>query len=204
MTREYVTYNGKNYYVQSSGRYYNCSHSKPRLLHRKVWTDINGDIALGYVIHHKDHDWRNNNISNLELVERKQHCIDHFKEREMINIKCKECGKDHATPFSSRTLYCSNYCSQKRKHDRYKTDIRKCIECNKEFEAHRHRKVKCCGYKCSSKRRGRISKIAAGNHEKECAICSIKFNPGDELRTITCSRSCGAKMRWKNKKAAMM
>jgi hypothetical protein len=40
-----------------------------KLLHRVIWQLANGTIPDGYVVHHKDHDKTNNNISNLELVE---------------------------------------------------------------------------------------------------------------------------------------
>ena len=198
--REHVIYNGVKYFIQSTGRYFVASHSRPRSLHRKVWTDNNGEIPKGYVIHHIDHNWRNNDISNLELLESRQHHRDHFKERPFYKIICKECGKEYSTKFPTRTLYCSKYCSQKRQHDKYITDERKCIECGVSFNAHRHRAVECCGRKCASVRKGRLLKQDNGNYDRKCPICEKVFLLKKELDTKTCSNSCAGVLRWRRAK----
>jgi len=35
---------------------------------RKIWIKTYGPIPKGYVIHHIDEDWRNNDLSNLKMV----------------------------------------------------------------------------------------------------------------------------------------
>ena len=60
------------------------------LLHRYIWTQHNGEIPKGYVIHHKNEDKVDNEISNLECMTRSQHIIMH-------NIGNKYClGKKHS------------------------------------------------------------------------------------------------------------
>ena len=83
IVKEHAIYNGKKYWIQSTGRYYQVGrhNDEERLLHRAVWVDSNGPIPQGYVVHHKDHNWRNNSIENLELIEMSQHLSDHMKER---------------------------------------------------------------------------------------------------------------------------
>jgi hypothetical protein len=50
------------------------------LLHRYVWEKYNGEIPEGYVIHHKDRNKRNYDISNLELKKVSDHHRDHAIE----------------------------------------------------------------------------------------------------------------------------
>src|ERR1700679_2413559 len=79
---ETVKYNGETYRVQSNGRYYSCRRKRhnTRLLHRHVWADAFGAIPEGYVVHHKDENWRNNNITNLEIKPFGKHQSDHMQE----------------------------------------------------------------------------------------------------------------------------
>ena len=76
-------YNGKKYGLQTSGKYYQSyDRTLPeRLLHRQIWIDEHGAIPDHMVIHHKDGDWTNNNIDNLELMDSTAHRKMHMKER---------------------------------------------------------------------------------------------------------------------------
>jgi len=55
------------------------------LKHLKVWTEANGEIPKGYIIHHIDGDKKNNNISNLKCINRSEHTLIHSKERKRIH-----------------------------------------------------------------------------------------------------------------------
>ena len=37
-------------------------------LHREVWEHHYGDIPKGWHVHHRDHNWQNNQIDNLVLI----------------------------------------------------------------------------------------------------------------------------------------
>jgi hypothetical protein len=78
-----VTYHGEKFYIQSSGKYYSSGDKEAheRLLHRRVWFDHNGPIPDGHVVHHKDANWKNNDISNLEIVQVSEHARHHKLER---------------------------------------------------------------------------------------------------------------------------
>ena len=67
--------------------------------HRMVWKKFFGDIPKGFVIHHKDGNKLNNDISNLVLMNAKEHAQMHAKQRglgkdrvgnEPANKTCKE------------------------------------------------------------------------------------------------------------------
>lgn len=52
------------------------------MLHRYVWEQHNGTIPEKMEIHHIDRNKENNEISNLEIVERKFHKAKHIAERD--------------------------------------------------------------------------------------------------------------------------
>lgn len=61
-------------------------------LHRAVWEHYHGRIPKGYVIHHKDKDTGNNDISNLECMTVSKHSKLHQPE----SSKPGECSKAKA------------------------------------------------------------------------------------------------------------
>ena len=80
----FVMFNGNKYSLRTTG-YYSSTTSKRGLLHRKVWEHHNGPIPDGMVIHHKDGDKGNNDISNLEMIELAKHSHGHL-------FVCPQCG----------------------------------------------------------------------------------------------------------------
>lgn len=62
--------------------------------HRYVWIQHYGEIPNDCVIHHKDGDKRNNDISNLECVTRKSHSKGHFNPDIFNTDECKEKVKE--------------------------------------------------------------------------------------------------------------
>lgn len=61
----------------SSGNGYLKNTEKGLWLHRYIWEKYNGPIPEGYVIHHKDHNKLNNDISNLEMISDREHRLEH-------------------------------------------------------------------------------------------------------------------------------
>ena len=91
MERETIVYNGKKYhrYPESKRpqhRNYFYKHDKnnesPVALHRQIWEDNNGPIPKGMEIHHKDKNFSNNDISNLECLSIKEHRNKHSPSEE--------------------------------------------------------------------------------------------------------------------------
>jgi ribonucleotide reductase alpha subunit len=50
-------------------------------IHRMIWEKANSEIPEGHVIHHKDGDPTNNELSNLELISAYDHQSEHYDER---------------------------------------------------------------------------------------------------------------------------
>ena len=79
-----VIYKGRKYRIQSSGKYYQDQNKKgktERLLHRAVWVEHCGTIPDGMCVHHKDGDWTNNHIDNLEIMPISDHARLHVQQR---------------------------------------------------------------------------------------------------------------------------
>src|SRR5687767_7884520 len=80
-----VLYRGVVYTRYDGRRYYNPNGtilaSGGTSLHRQIWLDAGNSIPAGYHVHHKDHDYDNNDISNLECLPPAEHLRRHYKER---------------------------------------------------------------------------------------------------------------------------
>ena len=69
---ESIVYKDETFFVLNTGKYYHSGcHGKnanpERLLHRRIWTEHNGEIPSDHHIHHINKNWRDNRIENLEL-----------------------------------------------------------------------------------------------------------------------------------------
>ena len=101
-----------------------------KYLHREI---IKKELGLteedlkGLVIHHKDENKDNNNISNLEILTQSEHMLRH-KDKYTKNLalgriagwtmsneytkKCEECGTEF-TSKAHNAKYCSDACKMK-------------------------------------------------------------------------------------------
>ena len=70
----------EGYYAHAFYGYYGIGKRKYCTLHNYIYEKYNGLIPKGYVIHHIDENKSNNNISNLQLISRKEHMDLHRKE----------------------------------------------------------------------------------------------------------------------------
>jgi hypothetical protein len=79
---ESVVFNGRKYnrYPNAKNnahkRYYTIGGGGS-LLHRDIWEFHNGSIPDGHHVHHKDGDWSNNSIENLECIPASEHYKQH-------------------------------------------------------------------------------------------------------------------------------
>jgi hypothetical protein len=87
--------------------------------HRLVMEQILGRKLLhNEVVHHKDHNKRNNDPSNLEVKTKSEHASLHAKRADPIPLVCAYCGDEfEASAFQrrfynkgQRIFYCSQFC----------------------------------------------------------------------------------------------
>ena|ERR1700685_2912809 len=88
--------------------------------HHVVWWKNTGDLVVEpMLIHHKNHNKRDNDFGNLEIKERARHSAEHNRERmkppEFMTLQCAWCGKDFEIDkrnWSFRKRYKNNHCSK--------------------------------------------------------------------------------------------
>ena len=84
--------------------------------HHLVWEKETGcPVPDGCIIHHKDGNKHNNDISNLQLMDQKSHVAMHSaKGKKMLEIQCPSCGKifykEKRCHCKKRLMFCSRQC----------------------------------------------------------------------------------------------
>ena len=71
-------------YGNERGKYLSISLSnktkETKYIHVLVWEAFNGEIPEGYVVHHKNHNRKDNRLENLELLDMHTHATMHLNE----------------------------------------------------------------------------------------------------------------------------
>lgn len=80
-------------------------------VHVLVWTDANGPVPDGYVVHHRNHDKLDNRLDNLELMTHEEHSRHHNDRHPRIKT-CVSCGQEYepAAKHRGRSRTCSWAC----------------------------------------------------------------------------------------------
>ena len=191
----------------SDQRYYtpNCKHVKDGVgkLHQAIWKHYNGNIPKGHHIHHKDGNYLNNSIDNLECVQLNDHLRSHaLKQSEDPDaLKRKQEHCDRIRPLTKKwhaseegKKWHSENC--KRLWE-LKTPVKKkCEQCGQEFDSYTNRDSdKFCSNNCKSAWR-RASGV--DNETRTCIICGKSYRANKYSKSATCSRGCTATYRVQN------
>ena len=145
---KYQWFNGKRFTRQEDG-HYRGYHGK--YLHRAVWEYYNGEIPSDCVVHHKDLNPENNDISNLELIKKADHRKLHAEMAPEETYICEYCGKEYTRRHKGKpNRFCSRECGSKWNY-KYNHEIRICPECGKEFSTYKYGPTKHCSKECAIK-----------------------------------------------------
>lgn len=195
---DYIVIDGIYFYKEGKGKYYLGNTPtvdgvrKAIRAHIYVWEKYNGPVPKGYAVHHIDHNPRNNDISNLELMDMKEHSSMHSLEHSdasrenMINVaipaaslwhKSEEAKQWHREHFESVT---------REKWAKPITLV--CQQCGKEYETMqmKHNTSRFCSNNCKSKWR-RASGI--DNETRKCVVCGNEFVCNKYSRQSTCGNN---------------
>ena len=183
-------------------RYYLCGNYFQRKgvrLHVKVWRDHKGEIPKGYHVHHKDFNRANNEIDNLELIEKRMHMSLHKKtEKQMEYAKHhiedirEQAAEWHRSPEGRK--WHSEHAKKEWENAGYKTYI--CTNCGREFTT-RHNyadgRNRFCSANCRStfRRKSGVDDITA-----YCEQCGRPFHKNKYSDIRYCSIECAVKARW--------
>ena len=176
-------------------------------LHREIWRDNNDrkEIPDGYHIHHINHDYNDNRPENLQLVKGSEHVSYHMRER----LNDPEYLANHVELLASiRPLTKEWHASEEGRKwhkEHFENSLAKafierteeCEQCGSEYTTTKSSNGdRFCSNNCKSKWR-RESGI--DNEQRNCAYCSASFTINKYSKTRCCTRSCSARLRWKDR-----
>lgn len=81
--RKYPMKKGKGWITESGYRRFE-NKGKTKLEHVRIWEAVNGPIASGLIVHHKDENRLNNTLDNLQVMTRSQHMKLHWQLKRGI------------------------------------------------------------------------------------------------------------------------
>ena len=193
-------FNGVKFTKQKTGYYTVKINGKTMLLHRYIWEYYNGIIPDGYVVHHKDEDKENNDISNLECLPNEKHSTYHGTHKSPERLKrdsenLVEARKKAAEWHRSEAGRECSRRTAKRLIEQGKwnpTTLYTCENCGKQFiGVKRKAKHKFCSGACEQYFRRHNG---LNDEKRVCVICGKEFITDRYGKAKTCSRSCGMKL----------
>ena len=161
-----IYFNRSKYYFTGKGYYSFIDHG----LHRDVWRYYNGEIPKGYIIHHKDKNPHNNDISNLSCVTPKESAKLHdSEERRESRRKNISIGRKYAEVWR-KTKEGIKFQKEHAKRIRFgihKRTKKVCEFCGKEYMGTHTNKF--CSTSCQGKHgyRSRVDLV-----QIECKVCN--------------------------------
>ena len=204
--REFVLYRGEKFWIQTTGRYFqsgrkNCG--KERILHRRVWEDAHGNIPERHHVHHIDGDWRNNDLSNLELIDEKTHQRNHKmealsqpgaleKNMELLE-RAREAAKEWHGSDAGRKWHSEH---GKRTWEGREPIDAVCDVCGSAFKS--FFPGRSGRFYCSSACRQKIRFRTYFTDKKKCLFCGEEFMANRHRKTACCSRTCANRYRAAN------
>lgn len=182
--------------------YFRCfKDGRVLLMHRCVWEFYNGSIPDGYDIHHKDGDRANNNIENLDMLERFAHKKHHSEnlsdeERErrrdnMIENAIPKAVEWHKSEEGSK--WHSEHLKNQHRSGCFEREL-VCSCCGKTYIGipFSNDSNHFCSNACKSKYRRRTG---ADLIDAVCPVCNNSFRTNKSRPATTCSRSCANRYR---------
>lgn len=195
-------FNGIRFTMGPGRKYFSNSNVIPKSMHQYVWSYYNWPIPKGYEVHHKDLNRYNNDISNLELLEKHEHREVHARllteeQREWRRNNLNEKARPKAIEWHKS----EEGLKWHREHGKtlHQKEIEvKCVceQCGKEFITVNNKGItkRFCSGACSQKYR---RQNGLNNIEATCVVCGNKFITDKYRKALTCSRSCANKWKWK-------
>lgn len=196
---KYQEFDGIKFVLVDNGYYRHNGLRK--YMHRYVWEYYNGKIPSGYEIHHIDFDRNNNDISNLQLLTKKEHKKLHAdllteQQREWRRENLERTARPKAIEWHKSgegSKWHSEQIKRMREEGAFKHNLI-CTQCGKEYigEIHKKGENAFCSNACKSayRRVNNLDKI-----ERKCPVCEETFLTDKYRPSETCSRSCANRYR---------
>ena len=129
----------------------------------------------GYDVHHIDKNKDNNEISNLQLINKIKHVTAHAKEQlhtKTVKV-CEQCGEEYesSSNVAHKQRFCSEKCKMKwRRANGLDREERVCIYCGKTFTCNKTLPTKFCSKRCAGKYNYHNNK-----NSRKCNELNIKY-----------------------------
>lgn len=195
---DYIVIDGIWFYKEKKGKYYmgnvkdESGKRHPVRAHVYVWEKYNGPVPKGCAVHHKDHDPRNNDISNLTLMYGSAHSSMHALEHadnsreNMLNVAIPAAAAWHKSEEGSEW--------HKQQYEKYTRELwgqevtLVCQQCGKEYTTKHMKKTtsRFCSNNCKSAFR-RASGV--DNETRVCPICGSEFTCNKYSRQQVCGNN---------------
>lgn len=195
----YQEIDGRKFYKCANGYY---SDGTGMRMHRYVWERYNGAIPKGFHIHHIDKNKDNNDISNLELVEGRKHLSIHMegrdkgKIRELLNRFARPKAAEWHGSESGREWHKKHW--EESKAAMFAERVYECSFCGREYTTTKAAAGNTfCSNACKSAYR---RKSGVDNEERICEVCGAKYVTNKYVKRRTCSRTCGNKLGWEERR----
>lgn len=192
-------FNGIRFTIGPGRKYFSNSAVRPKSMHCYVWSYYNGEIPKGYDIHHIDGDRYNNDISNLQCIEKHEHRRLHGRQLTEEQREWKRNNINTKARPAAIAWHKSEAGKQWHKEHGKKMIIPKievdciCQQCGKSFVTANSKGVirKFCSAACAQKyrRQNGLNDIKA-----VCCVCGKEFTTDKYRPKKTCSKSCAG--RW--------
>lgn len=169
MPKDKIIYKNEPFYLMKNKKYYNSGRKDKnveRLLHRRIWFEHYGKIPDNHHIHHKNGDWKDNRIENLECLHKKEHhrihmierfnCEKYRAENKVHLLKAQEQAKKWHSSEEGKKFHSEN---GKKVNEKRKVKDYVCVICTKDFQSKSFGRVYCCSLSCTIKNRNNKQKI---------------------------------------------
>jgi len=201
----WIEFDGIKFYPDKKGYWLGNRKDtkKPVRLHTYVWEYYNGPVPKGYHVHHKDHDPNNNEIDNLELIDKATHLSYHG------NLQDKDWARrnllENAVPASKAWHKSPEGLKWHKQHGEkimqeqlQKTTVKVCQCCGKEYEVPEYvsEGSRFCSNNCKSQWR---RDVGLDNIQYPCEMCGTLIWTNKYAKKRFCSDECRAKhnrQRW--------
>lgn len=160
---DFIEYDGVRWHPNDNDPYYR--NSRRGLLHRWMWVTEVGPIPTGMQVHHKNHDKRDNRITNFVLLTPGKHWAEHGEERgpdwhslgghatweraQYRTFVCERCGESFESRAAAGARYCSPRCREAGAPSRA-LEQRVCCLCGGSFECQARNATRTCSRRCTS------------------------------------------------------
>lgn len=211
-----IWYGGKSWWQRPDGYFTHRRHDE--YLHRKVWEDNHGPIPPGHIVHHKDENPGNNDLSNLEMLSHAEHMRHHhlgkkatpeqieMRRKQMLQYwaevphteaVCVQCGAAFQRRGASLPSgFCSRHCLEVWRGDAFAGEQRKCVVCDAPYMATKRVQL-YCSKRCNV--RAHNERPPVDTTPKPCAKCGTSFVPKRNNAKF-CQRACAAATKYRERR----